>query len=155
MDELNRISRISNGKQDIIQRVKGSKNLVFVCCGNNRVIARIRGKNKICKISDSRYKNSKEIKIYENKESLRRYLCPIYDSGKNNNWIISPRVSIDVPREKKISLLKEMIEKISMIPKQITLNEIGLLNNRLVIVDYGFGIKEDVSYRNIYNNINS
>lgn len=140
MEALNRIANQSESKSEIVRKIRLSNKVEFLTAGNDRVVGSIRG-NKICKISLNTRQNEKEVKISEREDKIRYYTCPVIRYDDDFRWIVSPKLNFDVERSLKVSFLKELTRETGKFPCDFTVDDIGRIENKLLIADYGYGFK--------------
>lgn len=153
MEVLDRIVRKSSGKQDIVRNFRSHSKIDFITAGNDRVIARLPS-GKITKASNKTRQNETEIRIYQQKNDLSQYVCPITKYDDSSRWIIVPEMKFDLTKESKLSFLEKIVDSTGMFPRDMRLDDIGRIGDTNYISDYGFGfksVKDDFSVESEIN----
>lgn len=140
MEVLDRIVQESSDKQDIIENFRSHSSIDFLTAGNDRVVARSPSGN-IIKASNQIRQNKTEIGIYENKDHLAQYVCPIIKYGDSSRWIIVREIKFDLSKRSKLSFLEKIVNSTGMFPRDMRLDDIGRIGDSNYISDYGFGFK--------------
>ena len=140
-EKLTEIIRSSELKVDIIENLKASENFTFLNAGNNRIVSKPTNKSVAYKIEEIPNQNKTEFKIYNN-NSFQKWLLPVSKSDKDYTWIKCPIAKFSVSEERKVEFLNNLIDNHGIIPKDFSSDDIGTVDGRVVITDYGYGFRD-------------
>jgi hypothetical protein len=140
-EELSKIEKIMMGEINVDGFDK-------MTSGSSRDVYSFRNGEYIVKIERGNPEQNKiELTVFEKANArLKEFLVPIIESDKNYRWMVQPRAETaeNMPLPKLYRIFNELNESLKAngisIPDFNPMN-IGLLNNKPVITDYGFDIK--------------
>lgn len=141
-DEVERIIESADLKADVIQNLKVSKRFNFLNAGNHRVITKPVDRSVVYKIEMRPNQNKTEFNLYNTKKDLQSRLLPITNKEETYRWIKCPTASFGVPDQRKKEFLDSLVENYGQIPSDFSSDDIGVVDDRIVIVDYGYGFQD-------------
>lgn len=145
MDRSDKLGQLIQGSQlkiDIIENLKSSEYFEFLNAGNDRVVSKPKGRSVIYKIEENPNQNVKEFKLYNgSKDSLQKRLLPVDEKGENYRWIKCSLAKFNVSEDDKLRFLNSLIKDHGMVPKDFSSDDIGYVNGKIVITDYGYGFR--------------